>query len=139
MMTDYELKLDRKVRDLSSKERDILVADLQKTIDIDNENWSRSCALMHTIEELELVGPHLTPKEVLHRLFHEESLRMFYHQSIEFGCSCSVEKVSKALSIYSAKDIQSMTTTNGDVTADCQFCGAHFILNPSQLGFEVEG
>ena len=28
MMTDYELKLDRKVRDLSSKERDILVADL---------------------------------------------------------------------------------------------------------------
>ena len=35
MMTDYELKLDRKVRDLSSKERDILVADLQKTIDID--------------------------------------------------------------------------------------------------------
>ena len=37
------------------------------------------------------------------------------------------------------KDIQSMTTTNGDVTADCQFCGAHFILNPNQLGFEVEG
>ena len=35
MMTDYELKLDRKVRDLSSKERDILVADLQKTVDID--------------------------------------------------------------------------------------------------------
>ena len=35
MMTDYELKLDRKVSDLSIAERNNLVADLQKTVGID--------------------------------------------------------------------------------------------------------
>jgi molecular chaperone Hsp33 len=42
------------------------------------------------------------------------------------------------MSIYSQKDIQSMTTTSGLVTADCQFCGAHYEFDPKTLGFEAE-
>jgi molecular chaperone Hsp33 len=29
-----------------------------------------------------------------------------------------------------------MTTEAGVVTADCQFCGAHYELDPKTLGFE---
>ncbi|MEO1174330.1 MAG: Hsp33 family molecular chaperone HslO, partial [Myxococcota bacterium] len=38
----------------------------------------------------------------------------------------------------SAKDIQSMTTEDGEVTADCQFCSAHYRFRPETLGFEAE-
>jgi molecular chaperone Hsp33 len=31
-----------------------------------------------------------------------------------------------------------MTTPEGEVTADCQFCGAHYIFDPKTLGFEAE-
>ena len=41
------------------------------------------------------------------------------------------------LSIYSAKDIGHMTTPEGRVTADCQFCGAHYDFDPASLGFEA--
>jgi molecular chaperone Hsp33 len=32
-----------------------------------------------------------------------------------------------------------MTTPEGVVTADCQFCGAHYEFDPATLGFEAEG
>ena len=46
------------------------------------------------------------------------------------------EKVVQSLSIYSAKDIATMTTPEGRVTADCQFCGAHYEFDPDELGVE---
>ena len=38
------------------------------------------------------------------------------------------------MSIYSRKDLDTMTNPLGKVTADCQFCGAHYEFNPSELG-----
>lgn len=64
---------------------------------------------------------------------------MFDPQPIRFGCSCSEQKVRNAMSIYSQKDIAKMTTEAGIVTADCQFCGAHYELDPKTLGFEAVG
>jgi len=29
-----------------------------------------------------------------------------------------------------------MTTSEGRVTADCQFCSAHYSFDPARLGFE---
>jgi molecular chaperone Hsp33 len=46
--------------------------------------------------------------------------------------------VRQSLSIYSAKDISTMTTDAGIVTADCQFCGAHYSFDPDTLGFEAK-
>ena len=103
------------------------------------EDWSRANLLLDTVEELELVGPSVQPPELLLRLFHEEAPRVFDPQAVHFGCSCSEDKVRQSLSIYSAKDISTMTTPEGTVTADCQFCGAHYVMDPAELGFEAKG
>ncbi|MEO9515016.1 MAG: Hsp33 family molecular chaperone HslO [Paracoccaceae bacterium] len=104
----------------------------------DQENWGRANVLLDTVEELELIGPLVAPNELLLRLFHEETPRVFDAQSVRFGCTCSEEKVRQSLSIYSARDIQTMTTDDGRVTADCQFCGAHYDLDPKSVGFEAD-
>ncbi len=104
----------------------------------EGENWSRANILLDTVEELELIGPSVHPTDLLLRLFHEEGPRVFDAQKVEFGCSCSAERVRQSLSIYSAKDIRHMTTEAGIVTADCQFCGAHYELDPQTLGFEAK-
>ena len=31
-----------------------------------------------------------------------------------------------------------MTTVEGIVTADCQFCGAHYEFDPETLGFDAK-
>ncbi len=101
-----------------------------------SENWTRANILLDTVEELELIGPQVAPTDLLIRLFHEEGPRAFEAQPVRFGCSCSADKVRQTMSIYSQKDISKMTTDEGIVTADCQFCGAHYELDPKTLGFD---
>lgn len=103
-----------------------------------SENWDRVNILLDTVEDLELIGPQLAPSDLLLRLFHEETPRVFETQPVRFGCTCSEDRVRQSLSIYSAKDIATMTTDEGRVTADCQFCGAHYDLDPKTVGFEAE-
>lgn len=91
-----------------------------------------------TVEDMELIGPTLPSTDLLFRLFHEEGPRVFDALPVRFGCTCSEERVRQSLSIYSAKDISTMTTAEGRVTADCQFCGAHYDLDPATVGFEAE-
>ncbi|MBL9048645.1 MAG: Hsp33 family molecular chaperone HslO [Tabrizicola sp.] len=105
----------------------------------ESDNWNRANLLLDTVEELEMIGPSVTPADLLVRLFHEEGPRVFEAQPVRFGCSCSAEKVRNTMSIYSQKDIATMTTEAGVVTADCQFCGAHYELDPKTLGFEGTG
>ena len=104
----------------------------------EGENWIRANTLLDTVEEMELIGPNVAPTELLVRLFHEEGPRAFDAQPVRFGCSCGPEKVRQTMSIYSQRDIEKMTTPEGVVTADCQFCGAHYEFDPKTLGFEAE-
>ncbi|MBN2631244.1 MAG: Hsp33 family molecular chaperone HslO [Rhodobacteraceae bacterium] len=103
----------------------------------DGENWTRANVLLDTVEAMELIGPQVTPSDLLLRLFHEEGPRVFEAQPVRFGCSCSEDKVRNTMSIYSQRDIEKMTTPEGIVTADCQFCGAHYEMDPKTLGFEA--
>lgn len=103
----------------------------------DADAWNRANVLLDTVEEIELIGPSVQPTDLLVRLFHEEDPRVFDAQSVSFGCTCSPDKVRQSLSIYSARDIATMTTEAGTVTADCQFCGAHYSFDPATLGFEA--
>ncbi|WP_170545785.1 Hsp33 family molecular chaperone HslO [Ruegeria arenilitoris] len=104
----------------------------------EGENWGRVNILLDTVEDLELIGPSVAPTDLLVRLFHEEQPRVYDAQPVQFGCTCSEDRVRQSLSIYSAKDIEKMTTPEGKVTADCQFCGAHYVLEPGSVGFDAD-
>ncbi|MEJ6396581.1 Hsp33 family molecular chaperone HslO [Yoonia sp. 208BN28-4] len=117
------------------------LADPADFLDADeHENWNRANVLLDTVEEIELIGPSVAPTDLLVRLFHEEEPRVYDAKQIRFGCTCSREKVEQSLSIYSAKDLAHMTKDDGTITADCQFCGSHYVFDdPSALGFEANG
>jgi molecular chaperone Hsp33 len=100
----------------------------------DAENWRRAVMLLETVEATELVGPHVGAEQLLMRLFGEEGPRVYPAQPVRFGCTCGPEKVVATLAHYPASEIAAMTTEEGKVTADCQFCGAHYEFDPSELG-----
>ena len=104
----------------------------------DAEDWNRANQLLNTVEQMELIGPTLAPTDLLVRLFHAEEPRVFDATPVRFGCSCSADKVRNTMSIYSQTDIAKMTTEAGLVTADCQFCGAHYEFDPKSLGFQAQ-
>ena len=135
-MRSADARSDSSVSQFSSQIRcnsaaDVIAGDAR-------EDWNRVNILLDTVEETELIGPHVTTSGVLLRLFYEEVPRVFDAQPLRFGCTCSEEKVRQSLSIYSARDIAHMTTADGRVTADCQFCGARYDLDPETLGFEAK-
>ncbi len=107
--------------------------------DHDQEHWARTNMLLDTVEQTELIGPQLLPTELLVRLFHEETPRVFDTQPVKFGCSCAPEKVRDVLAAYDPAQIAEMTTEAGTVTADCQFCGAHYAFDPATLGTGAGG
>ena len=100
----------------------------------DAENWGRAVMLLETVEATELIGPHVGAEQLLLRLFGEEEPRVYEAQPVRFGCTCGPEKVVLTLAAYPAEDIAAMTTADGKVTADCQFCGAHYEFDPKELG-----
>ena len=123
-------------KDLPSSPDGLLTADDLLLGDESAEDWNRVNILLDTVEEIELIGPNISSPELLNRLFHEETPRLFDPQTVRFGCSCGEEKVRNTMSIYSQKDISHMINKTGMVTADCQFCGSHYELDPKSLGFE---
>lgn len=120
-----------------SEAHGLMTADDVAAMGSREEDWSRVNHLMRTVETHELIGPHVAMEELLLRLFHEESPRAYPWQPVEFGCTCSPERVARALAGYSAADIAEMTTEDGRVTADCQFCSAHYEFDPAMLGAEA--
>ncbi|MEL7463901.1 MAG: Hsp33 family molecular chaperone HslO [Pseudomonadota bacterium] len=120
--------------DAPSGEDGLMSADDVALMGDREDDWNRVAMLLATVETHELVGPHVSPDRLLLRLFHEEMPRVYAPQAAEFGCTCSRERVEAALAQYSTKDIGHMTTEDGRVTADCQFCGAFYEFDPAALG-----
>ena len=104
----------------------------------DADNWRRAVTLLETVEPTELVGPHVGAEQLLLRLFSDEGPRVYPAQPVRFGCTCAPEKVVRSLAIYPASEIAAMTTPEGKVTADCQYCGAHYEFEPAELGSEAK-
>ena len=98
--------------------------------DDDDENWNRVSILLKSAELTELVGPHITSADLLLRLFHDESPRVFDAQSIRFGCTCSAQKVTDTLALYSESELEDMREADGAITANCQFCGTDYTVEP---------
>ena len=130
-------KASPSVADAGSGEGGLLLAD-DVLGGYESENWTHVNVLLDTAEEIELIGPTVQPTDLLVRLFHQDAPRVFDAQPVVFGCTCSSDRVRQSLSIYSARDIGHMTTDDGIVTADCQFCGSHYEFDPKTLGFEAE-
>lgn len=122
--------------DAPSGEEGLMTGDDVAAMSGREEDWVRATLLMRTADETELVGPHISPEQLLTRLFHEETPSIYQAQSVTFGCTCSSERVVSAMAQYSAKDIAHMTNEDGQLTADCQFCSAHYAFDPATLGFE---
>jgi molecular chaperone Hsp33 len=87
----------------------------------DDDSWDRITHLGSTIKDDELLT--LTAREILHRLYHEEDIRLFDAEGIYFACSCSRNKVSNMLRSISQQEAADVLREQGNISVDCEFCG----------------
>jgi len=90
----------------------------------DLEDWTRIEALSSTISEEELLT--LSCEDMLHRLFHDEELRLFEPETVNFKCHCSPEKVESTLLSLGREAVGELLAEQDKIVADCEFCSAKY-------------
>ena len=91
---------------------------------VEEESWNRLTLLAGTITDGELL--ELDQGELLHRLFHEEDVRVFERQPVAFHCNCSRERVADALRGIGHDEVMDIIGSEGKVEVGCQFCNRHY-------------
>ena len=90
----------------------------------DDDAWMRAVHLGSTITRDELLA--LPVREIVHRLYHEEDIRLFSRMPVSFRCSCSRERVEAVLRMLGRDEIYSILEEQGSVSVDCEFCGNRY-------------
>jgi molecular chaperone Hsp33 len=85
------------------------------------ETWQRACLLGSTLKRDELLAA--STATLLHRLFWEETLRIFEPQTVSFSCSCSREKVGNMLKLLGQEEVTEAISELGKLDINCDFCG----------------
>lgn len=84
------------------------------------EDWNRILHLASTVSRDELLG--LAAEEVIHRLFHEEDVRVFDAENIRFFCSCSRERVAGMLRGLGRNELEDILQEQGKINVNCEYC-----------------
>lgn len=89
------------------------------------DNFERLRLLLNTLTEQEAL--ELDAQQILTRLFHDESCRLFDQNPVEFGCVCSAKKSLEAVKSLGQEDINALIKEqqaqgNANLVVDCHFC-----------------
>jgi molecular chaperone Hsp33 len=107
------------------------LGEVQETMEVDEDAWNRLNQLAQTLRPDELM--HLDNADILHRLYHEEQVRLYDAQPLTFNCSCSKERLSVALTQIGYAECQDIIDEQSKIRADCQFCGQHYSFTQSDV------
>ena len=90
----------------------------------DPHDWEHHEHLAATLTAEEILS--LQAKDLLHRLFHEEDVRLFESDPLSFRCTCSRERIEAVLLSLGPVEVHDIIEKEGNVSVDCEFCNAHY-------------
>lgn len=100
----------------------LLLQELPGTAEIERrrEQWQHLTTLAQTVRPDELLD--LSAEALLHRLFHQEEVRLLRCDDLQFRCSCSRQRTESMLIGLGRAEIESILEESGEVVVNCEFC-----------------
>ncbi len=95
------------------------------------EDWRRIVHLASTIKPLEMLN--LASEDILYRLFHEESVRIFEPKTVTYECSCSRERMERALIGLGRDELEDILAEQGKLATQCEFCMTDYVFEASDI------
>ncbi len=93
----------------------------------DEDGWGHIEILANTITEQELFA--LDCEQLLYRLFHQENVRLFDPEPIEFSCACSRSRIEKTLFAMGRAELEDILKTQDVIEVNCEFCSEHYYFD----------
>jgi molecular chaperone Hsp33 len=90
----------------------------------DEDMWERATILADTLKPEELL--QLPAQELIHRLYHEEDIRLFDAQAVSFHCSCSRESVANMFKMLGREEVDSILSERENLEVFCEFCNQRY-------------
>jgi molecular chaperone Hsp33 len=94
---------------------------------LDEDAWGRATQIAATLKAEELLN--LPAQELIHRLYHEEDIRLFDAQAIVFQCACSRENVGRMLQMLGREEVASILVERGEIEVHCEFCNERYVFD----------
>jgi molecular chaperone Hsp33 len=92
-----------------------------------DDAWRRVQLIGDTLTAEELLT--LADKEILHRLFHEDDLRLYEPSPVYFRCRCSRERVGGMLQGLGEQETRAVLAERGEVEVRCDFCNRAYLFD----------
>lgn len=94
----------------------------------DEDAWSRVLHLTGTLGSAELLAT--APEQLLYRLYHDESVRLFAPRPLTFGCSCTRERVESMLRSLGREEVEAaLAARDGEIEVICEFCAQRYTFD----------
>ncbi len=103
----------------------------------DEDGWPRAVALADTLTSEELQTNDV--QTILHHLYHEEQVRMFTEDSLQFKCSCSRERTDSMLVGLGEAEVLDIVKEQGEVNINCEFCDAAYAYDAVDVAALFKG
>jgi len=78
-------------------------------------------------------GEGAEPTQLLARIFSDSSFMLLEEKQLSFACSCSRERVSRALALVGVTELESMLKEDGRASVRCDFCNENYVFEKDQL------
>ncbi|MCK9634859.1 MAG: Hsp33 family molecular chaperone HslO [Methylobacter tundripaludum] len=87
-------------------------------------DWEHIEILANTVTEQELFD--LDCEQLLYRLFHQEKVRLFDPEPVEFSCACSRSNIEKTLFAMGRTELEDILKERDIIEVTCEFCSEHY-------------
>jgi molecular chaperone Hsp33 len=105
----------------------MLLQRLPEHPEYDEDAWNRATTIGETITKQELLT--LPARDIIHRLYHQEDIRLFEERPTAFRCSCTRERVTAMLRLLGKDEVQSILAEREHVEVGCEFCGRQYMFD----------
>lgn len=93
----------------------------------ENVEFEHLSQLTSTIKAEELFT--LDAEDVLHRLYHQEEVRLFEPINVSFKCTCSRERSAAAIKTLAQAEVEAIVAEDGKVEMGCEYCHAKYVFD----------
>ncbi|WP_448549570.1 Hsp33 family molecular chaperone HslO [Thalassotalea fusca] len=95
------------------------------------EGFNHLCHITETTKSEEIFS--LEANELLHRLYHQEVVRVYEPQDVTYQCGCSEEKCLSVISQLPPEELAAIIAEQGWVSMTCDYCLTTYKFDEPQL------
>lgn len=99
----------------------------RETADQHHADWEHIVKLTETIKPEELL--QLDNATILHRLYHQEEVRVFAPIGVDFRCTCSLAKSENALLLLGQEEAEKELHEKQKIVVTCEFCSKEYVFD----------